>query len=134
MNDFQTMEEKCAENYQCNSWIVKELGKITLWEAEKELLFSSIYLQKSYKMWAFRVLKVKSRFPGAFFLLMKEKTEVVFTILSLKNNIILKYHIRSSLEKLDFRKVFLLQYITNISQNNCLQKKEKFFLLMSRST
>lgn len=27
MKDFQTMEEKCAESYQCSSWIVKELGK-----------------------------------------------------------------------------------------------------------
>lgn len=50
MNDFQTMEEKSAENYQYNSWIVKELAKLLFLEAEKEVLFSSIYLQKFYKM------------------------------------------------------------------------------------
>lgn len=35
MNDFQTMEEKSAENCQCNSWIVQELGKITLSRGRK---------------------------------------------------------------------------------------------------
>lgn len=53
MNDFQAMEEKTAKNCQRNGEMLNFEGagkKILFCEAEKEVLFSSIYLQKSYKM------------------------------------------------------------------------------------
>lgn len=137
MNDFQATEEKTAKNCQRNGEMLncEGAGKKYSFVKQKKKCYFLLFIFRSHtkcKHLDFERSKVDS--PVAFSSSWRRRKEVVFTILSLKNNWILKYHIRSSLEKLHFRKVFLQQYITNVSQNNCLQKKEKFFLLRSRST